>query len=108
MPSHSLSCFVLNLESRYDAVTMEGKLNWQNGLTNLNLPFFEESNAIFTNYTFKEDHLKESLKLSGDNSRRIYAGVDVFGRGKVREKTSKKIPLLKNFPIEFFNSESYI
>ena len=86
-PLKSLNvCSVLNLKSRYDAVTMEGKLNWQNGLTNLNLPFFEESNAIFTNYTFKEDHLKASQKLSGDNSRRIYAGVDVFGRGKVIEK----------------------
>merc|ERR1711917_21571 len=65
----------------YDAVTIEGKLKWQNGLTNLNLPFFEESNAIFTNYTFKEDHLKASQKISGDNSRKIYAGVDVFSRG---------------------------
>ena len=47
----------------------------------MNLPFFEESNAIFTNYTFKEDHLKASKELSEDKSRKIYAGVDVFGRG---------------------------
>ena len=60
-------------------------MKWQNGLTDLNLPFFEESNAIFTNYTFKEDHLKASQKISGDNSRNIYAGVDVFGRGKEKK-----------------------
>ena len=82
---------VLTVKSRYDAVTVEGKLTWQNGLTNLNLPFFEESNAIFTNYTFKEDHLKASQKISGGNSRKIYAGVDVFGRGK-----EKKLPDLEN------------
>ena len=79
------------LKSRYDAVTVEGKLTWQNGLTNLNLPFFEETNAIFTNYTFKEDHLKASQKISGDNSRKIYAGVDVFGRGK-KFHIRKKLP----------------
>ena len=57
----------------------------------MNLPFFEESNAIFTNYTFKEDHLKASQKLSGDNSRKIYAGVDVFGRGN--NLTAKKLSI---------------
>ena len=81
----------LILKSRYDAVTIEGKLKWQNGLTDLNLPFFEESNAIFTNYTFKEDHLKASQKISGDKSRKIYAGVDVFGRGKARVSMTKTL-----------------
>ena len=83
--------FGLNFEPRYDAVTIEGKLKWQNGLTDLNLPFFEESNSIFTNYTFKEDHLKASQKISGDKSRKIYAGVDVFGRGKARMSATKTL-----------------
>ena len=66
----------------------------------MNLPFFEESNAIFANYTFREDHLKASQELSGDNSRKIYAGVDVFGRGNdlraenLREESDKKVFLL--------------
>ena len=68
-------------------------------MTNLNRPFFEKSGAFFTNYTFNENHLRASQELAQsidvvegwnglvllkkeEKSRKIYAGVDVFGRGK--------------------------
>ena len=35
---------------RYDAVTTQGALTWQNSLTSLNQPFFDASDALFVNY----------------------------------------------------------
>ncbi len=37
----------------YDAVTVEGKLQWQNELNRLNSPFFQACDGIFLNYTWK-------------------------------------------------------
>ncbi len=37
----------------YDAVTVEGKLQWQNELNGLNSPFFQACDGIFLNYTWK-------------------------------------------------------
>jgi mannosyl-glycoprotein endo-beta-N-acetylglucosaminidase len=34
----------------YDAVTIEGKLEWQNQLNQLNKPFFDVCDGIFLNY----------------------------------------------------------
>ena len=65
----------------YDAVTIDGELKWQNGLTVKNKPFFDVASGIFTNYTFKEDHLIRSKDIAGDRSFDVFAGVDVFGRG---------------------------
>jgi mannosyl-glycoprotein endo-beta-N-acetylglucosaminidase len=36
---------------RYDAVTTEGRLDWQDALTPLNAPFFDVADALFLNYT---------------------------------------------------------
>lgn len=37
---------------RYDAVTVEGALRWQNSLTALNAPFFDLADALFVNYNW--------------------------------------------------------
>ena len=37
----------------YDAVTTEGKLQWQDCLTDLNQPFFDACDGIFVNYTWQ-------------------------------------------------------
>ena len=37
----------------YDAVTIEGKLQWQDNLTTLNEDFFEACDSLFVNYTWK-------------------------------------------------------
>lgn len=38
----------------YDAVTVEGRLDWQNTLNRLNRPFLDACDAIWINYTWKE------------------------------------------------------
>jgi endo-beta-N-acetylglucosaminidase D len=38
---------------RYDAVTVEGLLQWQDGLSALNEPFFACCDGLFVNYTWK-------------------------------------------------------
>ncbi len=35
---------------RYDAITVEGRLAWQDGLTPRNAPFFDAADALFVNY----------------------------------------------------------
>ena len=37
----------------YDAVTVEGRLQWQDSLTELNTPFFDACDGIFVNYTWR-------------------------------------------------------
>jgi endo-beta-N-acetylglucosaminidase D len=38
---------------RYDAVTTEGKLEWQDTLNHLNAAFFDACDGLFTNYCWK-------------------------------------------------------
>jgi endo-beta-N-acetylglucosaminidase D len=38
--------------SRYDAVTEDGRLDWQNCLTVKNHKFFSDSDGLFTNYSW--------------------------------------------------------
>lgn len=39
--------------SRYDSVTKDGDLNWQDQLNGKNKPFFDLCDGIFVNYTWK-------------------------------------------------------
>ncbi len=65
---------------RYDAVTTEGILEWQDTVNDLNLPFFEAADAIFINYTWKEDTPAQAAAVAGARKHDVYMGVDVFGR----------------------------
>lgn len=69
----------------YDAVTIEGKLEWQNELNQKNKIFFDNCDAIFLNYTWKVENLDKSIEnLFDEGTDRkfdVYVGVDVFGRG---------------------------
>eukprot|EP00123_Amoebidium_parasiticum_P006946 comp17765_c0_seq1/m.17793 comp17765_c0_seq1/g.17793 ORF comp17765_c0_seq1/g.17793 comp17765_c0_seq1/m.17793 type:complete len:787 (-) comp17765_c0_seq1:308-2668(-) len=65
----------------YDSVTSEGKLHWQNQLNQLNMGFFEASDGIFLNYTWKPEGLDQSVLCAGSRADDVYVGVDVFGRG---------------------------
>ncbi|GMI79933.1 Endo-beta-N-acetyglucosaminidase 85B [Hibiscus trionum] len=65
----------------YDSVTIDGDLNWQNRLNEKNKPFFDISDGIFINYTWKEDYPKLSATFAGDRKFDVYMGIDVFGRG---------------------------
>ena len=45
----------------YDSVTIEGKLEWQNALNDLNAPYFDACDGIFLNYTWTEEKLGNSV-----------------------------------------------
>ncbi|KAL0046963.1 hypothetical protein WJX82_003119 [Trebouxia sp. C0006] len=64
----------------YDAVTTEGILEWQDTVNDLNLPFFKAADAIFINYTWKEDTPAQAAAVAGVRKHDVYMGVDVFGR----------------------------
>lgn len=55
----------LALLARYDAVTTEGWLEWQNSLTPLNQPFFDAADSLFVNYTWKEGTPREVAEAAG-------------------------------------------
>jgi endo-beta-N-acetylglucosaminidase D len=38
---------------RYDAITVNGELDWQNKLNKYNKPFFDLCDGLFANYTWK-------------------------------------------------------
>ena len=65
---------------RYDAVTSQGVLQWQDTLNHLNMPFFEAADAIFINYTWKEGTPRQAAAVAGARKHDVYMGVDVFGR----------------------------
>lgn len=65
----------------YDAVTVEGELQWQNSLTELNQPFFDAADALFVNYTWGGDAPQTAAATAGPRRADVYMGVDVFGRG---------------------------
>ena len=65
----------------YDSVIKTGELKWQNELNELNQEFFNSSDAIFINYTWKDENLVNSRANSGIRREDVYVGVDVFGRG---------------------------
>ena len=44
---------VFSWSCRYDSVTLDGKLNWQDQLNEHNKPFFDICDGIFVNYTWK-------------------------------------------------------
>ena len=64
----------------YDAVTTSGVLEWQDTLNKHNLPFFDAADAIFINYTWKEETPQLAAAVAGARRSQVYMGVDVFGR----------------------------
>ncbi|CAK1595706.1 unnamed protein product [Parnassius mnemosyne] len=64
----------------YDSVTVDGHLNWQNGLNNKNRAFFEACDGIFTNYSWSVSDVEASAAAAGDRLTDVYVGIDVWGR----------------------------
>ncbi|KAG8344658.1 endo-beta-N-acetylglucosaminidase [Trypanosoma vivax] len=65
----------------YDAITTSGQVEYQNGLTEKNKPFFDVSNGLFINYWWRPYRLPISTAYAGRREKEIFVGVDVFGRG---------------------------
>ncbi|TPX70206.1 mannosyl-glycoprotein endo-beta-N-acetylglucosaminidase [Spizellomyces sp. 'palustris'] len=64
----------------YDSLTTEGKIDWQDRVTDLNKPFFDVTDGIFTNYTWKPSYPDSSALVAGNRKRAVYTGIDVWGR----------------------------
>ncbi|KAG6458328.1 cytosolic endo-beta-N-acetylglucosaminidase [Manduca sexta] len=64
----------------YDSVTVQGNLNWQNGLNEKNKAFFDACDAFFTNYSWSEANIKTSVETAGERLTDLYIGIDVWGR----------------------------
>lgn len=71
----------------YDSVlAASGELAWQNELNASNRAFYDACDGIFLNYNWTDEHLERSVALVHNlpaQVARIYAGIDVFGRGQV-------------------------
>jgi hypothetical protein len=66
---------------RYDSVTQDGVLDWQNGVTTANARFLDACDGLFTNYTWRTEQPLASAARAGARRWDVYTGVDVFGRG---------------------------
>ncbi|XP_041978108.1 cytosolic endo-beta-N-acetylglucosaminidase [Aricia agestis] len=66
----------------YDSVTVDGHLQWQNGLNEKNKDFFEACDGIFTNYSWSEGDVRRSAAAAAAAGRLtdLYVGIDVWGR----------------------------
>ncbi|CBZ30033.1 glycosyl hydrolase-like protein [Leishmania mexicana MHOM/GT/2001/U1103] len=64
----------------YDAITIEGKLMYQNALTARNKPFFDVCDGIFTNYFWVPMNLTLTKTVARNRGTDVFVGVDVFGR----------------------------
>ena len=64
----------------YDALTTQGLLQWQDTLNELNADFFQASDALFVNYTWKAGTPAQAAAAAGTRHPDVYMGIDVFGR----------------------------
>lgn len=67
----------------YDALTFEGDVYYQNGLTPMNYEFAKASNGLFTNYKWTEKKLAESKTFARDvhfPTADVYFGVDLWAQ----------------------------
>ncbi|KAL8702504.1 MAG: hypothetical protein Q9201_004319 [Fulgogasparrea decipioides] len=67
----------------YDALTTDGDVYYQNGLTESNLPFAEVANGLFTNYKWTERSLAKSSFLAtrtGMPTSDVFFGIDLWAQ----------------------------
>ncbi|XP_062231132.1 cytosolic endo-beta-N-acetylglucosaminidase 1-like isoform X2 [Phragmites australis] len=86
----------------YDAITVNGELDWQNKLNKYNKPFFDFCDGLFANYTWKKNFPQDSVAVAGNRKYDIYMGIDVFGRntfGGGQWTTNIALDLLKKVDV---------
>lgn len=67
----------------YDALTTDGDVYYQNGLTSLNYPYVRSTSGLFTNYKWTEKKLSQSKIFAEDYGlplRRVFFGIDVWAQ----------------------------
>ena len=67
----------------YDSVTINGDLEWQNSITDLNTEYFNCCDGIFLNYTWNDWQLNLTTELCGTRSKDVFVGIDVWSRNCV-------------------------
>ncbi|KAL6630980.1 hypothetical protein ACP70R_028320 [Stipagrostis hirtigluma subsp. patula] len=93
--------FIDNLKE-YDAITVNGDLDWQNKLNEYNKPFFDLCDGLFANYTWKKSYPQDSAAVAGNRKYDVYMGIDVFGRntfGGGQWNTNVALDLLKKVDV---------
>ncbi|OCL10608.1 glycoside hydrolase family 85 protein [Glonium stellatum] len=92
--TYLLLCFLKQLKSDlgsksrvvwYDAITVDNRIDYQNGLTDQNLSFAQEAGAILTNYCWKEDDALNGKLLAEKSQLQLqdlYFGIDVWAQNK--------------------------
>ncbi|GJN14109.1 hypothetical protein PR202_gb00891 [Eleusine coracana subsp. coracana] len=86
----------------YDAITVNGELDWQNKLNKYNKPFFDLCDGLFANYTWKKNDPQDSAQVAGNRKSDVYMGIDVFGRntfGGGQWNTNVALDLIKKVDI---------
>ncbi|KAI9103218.1 glycosyl hydrolase family 85-domain-containing protein [Phlyctochytrium arcticum] len=63
----------------YDSMTLEGYVDWQDELNDKNELFYQATDGIFTNYTWKTQAPQRSAARASD-PKTVYTGIDVWGR----------------------------
>lgn len=71
---------------RYDALTVNNKIVYQNGLSSANIAFATTCGAVLTNYCWTEDKVKSSKQVALKNGvafEKVYFGIDVWAQNTV-------------------------
>lgn len=67
----------------YDALTVENEVEYQNSVTALNADFARHADALFTNYKWTMEKLRDSRRIAGNVQllpSHIYFGIDVWAQ----------------------------
>jgi hypothetical protein len=80
------SLYLTNSISRYDALTKDNRISYQNGLNDRNIDFAATCGAVLTNYCWKENNAllsKEVALKNGLPVEKVYFGIDVWAQNTV-------------------------
>lgn len=71
---------------RYDALTVDNKVSYQNALTSKNAMFSEACGQVLTNYSWSETDAQSSKQLVSTNgsisAEKVFFGIDVWAQNK--------------------------
>ncbi|KAI9205145.1 glycosyl hydrolase family 85-domain-containing protein [Polychytrium aggregatum] len=64
----------------YDSLVLTGEIRWQDRLSPANQIFFDVTDGIFINYTWRSNFPSLSAAAAGNRKRDVFTGIDVWGR----------------------------
>lgn len=78
--------FLIKSSFRYDALTKDNKISYQNGLNGKNIDFSVTCGAVLTNYCWKEANASSSKEVASTHGlpiKKVYFGIDVWAQNTV-------------------------